>query len=183
MLKMVLLDCAINEKCCSVDGGQGICPLFSSPPRGIWQLKSSHPREFAIQDKKRLMPRGQPGGGGGTLGAAGIDWCIISELFLTYEETCALYAWLFCQNWMRISRFHPCRESLQRWKSQLTKALSWAVIITWLQQIDFNCFPTGFEISRKAFVASPANTLYESPRIRRCQYSSSKSLRRVVSEE
>ena len=65
MLKMALFDCAINEKCCSVDGGRGICPLFSSPPRGIWQLKSPHPREFAIQGKKMLMPGGQPEGGGG----------------------------------------------------------------------------------------------------------------------
>ena len=47
MLKTALFDCAINKKCCSVDGGRGICPLFSSPPRGIWQLKSPHPREFA----------------------------------------------------------------------------------------------------------------------------------------
>ena len=78
MLKMALLDCAINEKCCSVGGGRGICPLFSSPPRGIWQLKSPHPREFAIQDKKMLMPGAQPGKGrgGGGLSAAGIDWCI-----------------------------------------------------------------------------------------------------------
>ena len=67
MLKMALFDCAINEKCCSVDGGRGICPLFSSPPRGIWQLKSPHPREFALSSKakKMLMPGGQPGGGGG----------------------------------------------------------------------------------------------------------------------
>ena len=35
MLKMALFDCGINEKCCSVDGGRGICPLISSPPRGI----------------------------------------------------------------------------------------------------------------------------------------------------
>ena len=62
MLKMALFDCAINEKCCSVDGGRSICPPFSSPPRGIWQLKSSHPQEFAIQGKKMLMPGGQPGG-------------------------------------------------------------------------------------------------------------------------
>ena len=72
MLKMALLDCAINEKCCSVDEGGGICPLFSSPPRGIWQLKSPHPREFALPSKakKMLMPGGQPGGGGvgGVLG-------------------------------------------------------------------------------------------------------------------
>ena len=57
-IKMALLDCAINKKCCTVDGGRSICPLFSSPPRGICQLKSRHPREFAI------------------LGAGGIDWCI-----------------------------------------------------------------------------------------------------------
>ena len=51
--KMALLDCAINKKCCTVDGGRGICPLFSSPPRGICNLKSPHPREFAIQGKKK----------------------------------------------------------------------------------------------------------------------------------
>ena len=28
MLKTALFDLAINEKCCSVDGGRGICPLF-----------------------------------------------------------------------------------------------------------------------------------------------------------
>ena len=42
---MALLDCAINKKCCTVDGGRGICPVFSSPPRGICQLKSPHPRD------------------------------------------------------------------------------------------------------------------------------------------
>ena len=32
MLKMALLDCAIDGKCCSVDGGRGICPGgFDSP--------------------------------------------------------------------------------------------------------------------------------------------------------
>ena len=65
MLKTALFDSAINEKCCSVDWGRGICPLFSSPPRGIWQLKSPQPLEFAIQGKKILMPGGKPGGGGG----------------------------------------------------------------------------------------------------------------------
>ena len=67
MLKMTLLDFAINKKCCSVDGGRGICPLFSSPPREIWQLKSPHPREFVIQGKKNAN------GGGGGLGAARTD--------------------------------------------------------------------------------------------------------------
>ena len=62
---MALLDCAINKKCCTVDGGRGICPLFSSPPRGIWQLKSPHPREFAIQGKKKCYSPGvSPGRGG-----------------------------------------------------------------------------------------------------------------------
>ena len=63
MMKMALFYCAIDEKCCNIDGGRGICPLFPSPPRGIWQLKSPHPREFAIQGKKMLMPQDQPGGG------------------------------------------------------------------------------------------------------------------------
>ena len=34
--------------------------FFLSPPRGIWQLKSPHPREFAIQGKKNAYA---PGGG------------------------------------------------------------------------------------------------------------------------
>ena len=66
MLKTAVFDCAINKKCCSVDGGRGICPLFSSPPRGIWQLKSPHPREFAIHEgKKNANARGSARGGGG----------------------------------------------------------------------------------------------------------------------
>ena len=64
MLKMALLDCVVNEKCCSVDGGRAICPLFLSPPGGLWQLKSPHSREFAIQGKRMLMPGDQTRGGG-----------------------------------------------------------------------------------------------------------------------
>ena len=55
MLKMALFDCAINGKCCSVDGGRGICPLFSVPTPGNLPSKA----------KKMLMPGGQPEGGGG----------------------------------------------------------------------------------------------------------------------
>ena len=63
MLKMALLDCAINEKCCSLDGGRGICPLFRP-----------HTREFAIQGKKKMLkPRGHQPGAGEGLGAAGIN--------------------------------------------------------------------------------------------------------------
>ena len=65
MLKTALFDYAINKKCCSVYGGRGICPLFSSPPRGIWQLKSPHPREFAIQGKKNANAEGSVWGGTG----------------------------------------------------------------------------------------------------------------------
>ena len=65
MFKTALFDCVINEKCCSVDGGWGICPLFLSPPQGIWQLKSLHPRKFAIQGKKNVNARGSARGGGG----------------------------------------------------------------------------------------------------------------------
>ena len=72
MLKTALFDCAINEKCCSVDGGRGICPLFSSPPRGIWQLKSPHPRDFAIQGKKNANAWGSARVGEG--GGAGRRW-------------------------------------------------------------------------------------------------------------
>ena len=61
MLKTALFDCAINEKYCSVDGGRGICPLFLSPPRGIWKLNSPHLQEFAVQGKKDANA---PGGGG-----------------------------------------------------------------------------------------------------------------------
>ena len=65
MLKMPLFDFSINEKCVSVDWGRGSCPLFSSQPRGIWQLKSPHPREFAIQGKKNSNARGSARGRGG----------------------------------------------------------------------------------------------------------------------
>ena len=64
MLKMALLDCVVNEQCCCVDRGRGIRPLFSSPARGIWQLKP-HPREFATQGKKNGNARESARGGGG----------------------------------------------------------------------------------------------------------------------
>ena len=81
MLKMALLDCAINEKCCSADGGQGICPLFSSPPpRGFDSSRVSTPREFAIQgNKKSANTRGSATGGS----------CVIQRFFKQIrEQTC-----------------------------------------------------------------------------------------------
>ena len=85
MLKMALSDCAINEKCYSVDAGRGICPHFLSPPWGIWQFKSLHPREFAIQGKKNANVQG-------SAGAGGIDWCITIitpwDYFFTNVQNC-----------------------------------------------------------------------------------------------
>ena len=60
MLKLALLDCTINEKCCSVDGGTGHLPSFfvstpgdltghEYPPPGI-----CYPR----QKKKNENPGG-----------------------------------------------------------------------------------------------------------------------------
>ena len=67
MLKMAVFECAINEKCCSVDGGRGICHLFSSPPRGFDSSRVPTPGNLPSKAKKMLMPGGQPGGGGGWL--------------------------------------------------------------------------------------------------------------------
>ena len=65
---MALVDCVINEKCYSVDGGEGILPSFFVPTLGDLTAQESpppvicHPRQ-----KKMLMPGGQPGRGGGGL--------------------------------------------------------------------------------------------------------------------
>ena len=113
MLKMARLDCVvINEKCCSVARGRGICPFFSSPPREIWQLKNPHPREFAIQGKKMLMLGDLPGdqpGGRGRGGLLAIDWCIrLLMLFCGREKLESLTqpgsSLLNCRNYMRNSR-------------------------------------------------------------------------------
>ena len=71
MLKTALFDYAINEKCCSVYGGRGICPLFFVPtPRDLSAQESPPPGICHPRKKKKLMTGGQPGG---ALGAAGID--------------------------------------------------------------------------------------------------------------
>ena len=63
MLKMVAIWLCNQWKMLQCWQRTGICPLFSSPPRGIWQLKSPHPREFAIQGKKNANPPGVSRGG------------------------------------------------------------------------------------------------------------------------
>ena len=67
---MALLDCAINKKCCTVDGGRGICPLFSSHTGGFASSRVPAPGNLPSKAKKMLIPGGQPVGG---LGAGGID--------------------------------------------------------------------------------------------------------------
>ena len=69
---MALFDCAIYEKCCSVDGGRGICPINRPHPGGFDSLRVPTPGNLPSKAKKMLMPGGQPGRGGG-LGAGGID--------------------------------------------------------------------------------------------------------------
>ena len=58
MLKMALLDCAINEKCCSVDGGRGICSLFHPHPEGFDSSRVPTPGNLPSKAKKVLMPGG-----------------------------------------------------------------------------------------------------------------------------
>ena len=95
MLKTALFDCAINEKCCSVDGGRGICPLFSSPLWGIWQLKSPQPGNLLSKAKKMLMLGGQPGGGGGGVGGTKCLRALASWIVLFSQK--GAWSWKFLQ--------------------------------------------------------------------------------------
>ena len=70
---MALFDRAINEKCCIVDGGWGICPIFFPHPRGFDSSRVPTPGNVPSKAKEMLMPGGQPGKGGAGLGPAGID--------------------------------------------------------------------------------------------------------------
>ena len=68
------------------DGGQGICPLFSSPPRGTCQLKSPHPQKFAIQGKKNANARG--GGWAQVELTDAIQETVLIALILQREHIC-----------------------------------------------------------------------------------------------
>ena len=62
---MALFDCAINEKCCSVDGGRGICRLFFVPtPGDLTAQESPPPGIFHPGQEKCQCPGVSPGGGG-----------------------------------------------------------------------------------------------------------------------
>ena len=67
MLKMELFDCAINEKCCSVDGGRDICPFFRPHTGGFDSLKVHTPGNLPSKGNKMQKcqcPGHNPGGGG-----------------------------------------------------------------------------------------------------------------------
>ena len=70
MLKTALFDRAINKKCCSVDGGRGICPLFSSPPGGFDSSRVPTPGNLPSKAKKKCQCPGVSLGGGGGKGWA-----------------------------------------------------------------------------------------------------------------
>ena len=74
MHKTAPFDCAINEECCSVDGGRGHLPSFFVPTPGDLTAQESPTREFAVQGKKNANARGSAGGGGGGGGGAGRSW-------------------------------------------------------------------------------------------------------------
>ena len=61
---MALLNCAINKKCCTVDGGRDSRPLFLPHPVGFASSRVPTPRNLPSKAKKMLIPGGQPGGGG-----------------------------------------------------------------------------------------------------------------------
>ena len=71
MLKMALFDCAINEKCGSVDGGRGICRLLLVPTPGDFTAQEFPPPGiFHPRQEKCQCPGVSPEGGGG----AGRRW-------------------------------------------------------------------------------------------------------------
>ena len=63
---MALFDCAINENCCSVDGGRAFALFFRPHPGGFDSSRVPIPGNLpSTAKKKMLIPGGQPPGGGG----------------------------------------------------------------------------------------------------------------------
>ena len=63
---MALVDCVINEKCYSVDGGEGILPSFFVPTLGdLTAQESPPPVIFHPRQKKKANARGSAREGGG----------------------------------------------------------------------------------------------------------------------
>ena len=63
MLKTALFDCAISEKCCSIEGVTRHLPSFFVPtPGDLTAQESPPPGNLPSKAKKMLMPVGQTGG-------------------------------------------------------------------------------------------------------------------------
>ena len=75
MLKMALFDCAINEKCCSVDGGRGISLFFIPTPGLFASSRIPTPGNLPSKAQKIVMPVGPAAGLGGWGGGRSLgDW-------------------------------------------------------------------------------------------------------------
>ena len=101
-LSSSLLGCAVNENFYNVDWGRGIFPLFSSPPRGIWQLKCLSP----LVPDARGLARGQ-------IGAVGFDWFLgwcISPL--RRLENSLVFVPIDCQLIINIALSHHAQTKL-----------------------------------------------------------------------
>ena len=64
MLKMALFDCAMNEKCCSVDGEGAFAVFFRPHLKGFDSSRVPTPGNLPSRAKKVPMPGSQAGGGG-----------------------------------------------------------------------------------------------------------------------
>ena len=53
MLKMALFDCAINENCCSVDGGRAFALFFRPHPGGFDSSRVPIPGNLPSTAKKK----------------------------------------------------------------------------------------------------------------------------------
>ena len=115
----------------------GICPLFSSPTREIWQLKSPQSREFAIQGKKMLMPGGHPrkgGGGGGWAQVVELTDALLQNLLMMAVVTwySVLVSKLSPQNvWWYMKRFLRAMKIYEMSKNELVKFPVKGWFLTW----------------------------------------------------
>ena len=60
MLKTALFDCAINEKCCSVDGGRAFALFFRPYPWGFDSSRVPTPGYLPSKVKKKKQMQSRP---------------------------------------------------------------------------------------------------------------------------
>ena len=65
MLKMALFDCVINEKCCSVDEGRGLCLFFRPYPLGDLTAQEFPPPRICHPRQKNANALGSAREGAG----------------------------------------------------------------------------------------------------------------------